>query len=262
VAKWGLRLAALVYLLAGLEGPDQIGLASKLVEVAALGLLLVPAERRPAWRGLRWSAVVAGVPALTILTGLTVWGVDLARPGAGHQHPGAVLQATNRQATLEQAAAAQRLMQETSAAIAPYEDPRAALIAGYRSSGGGGAVHWMNANFEKHGAVLDPRRPQGLVYVNGRRGPVLVGAMFQGRHLGDFGPDPGGPLTAWHQHEHICFTVVGGLAFSLETPYATCPLGALSVSVPPMLHVWIVPNPGGPFAVDLDSAVVKSIERS
>lgn len=258
----GTVLAYLVYLVAGLEGPDQVGLASKLIEIAALGLLLVPAERRPAMRWLRWSAVVGGVPALMVLTGLTVWGVDLARPGAGHQHPGAVLQVTNRQATPEQAAAAQRLMQETSAAIAPYEDPRKAVAAGYHPGGGGGAVHWMNADFQNHGPALDPRRPQGLVYVSSRQGPVLVGAMFQGRHLGDFGPDPGGPLTAWHQHEHVCFTVVGGLAFSLETPYATCPLGSLSISAPPMLHVWIVPNPGGPFAMDLSPAVIKSIESS
>jgi len=31
--------------------------------------------------------------------------------------------------------------------------------------------------------------------------------------------------------------------------------------VPPMLHVWIVDNPGGPFAVDIDSKVVKQIDQ-
>jgi hypothetical protein len=34
------------------------------------------------------------------------------------------------------------------------------------------------------------------------------------------------------------------------------------VTVPPMLHVWIVPNPGGAFAIDLDQRVVKAIQRS
>jgi hypothetical protein len=29
-----------------------------------------------------------------------------------------------------------------------------------------------------------------------------------------------------------------------------------------MLHVWIVENPGGPFAVDIDEGVVKSIDRA
>ena len=51
--------------------------------------------------------------------------------------------------------------------------------------------------------------------------------------------------------------------FSLMTPLATCPVGSIDVSVPPMLHVWIVDNPnGGQFAVDIDSSVVKSIDRS
>jgi len=43
------------------------------------------------------------------------------------------------------------------------------------------------------------------------------------------------------------------------TPFAICPIGAIDVSVPPMLHVWIVDNPGGPFAVDIDSSVVNQL---
>jgi hypothetical protein len=80
------------------------------------------------------------------------------------------------------------------------------------------------------------------------------------KHIGQFGPDPGGPLTAWHQHQNICFTPFG-VEFSLMTPTATCPLGAIDVSVAPMLHVWIVDNPGGKFAVDIDSGLVKQIDQ-
>jgi hypothetical protein len=108
---------------------------------------------------------------------------------------------------------------------------------------------------------MDPKHPQGLVYANTKHGPVLLGAMFQMQHLGQFGPDPGGPLTAWHQHQNICFTPFG-VEFSLMTPTATCPVGAIDISVPPMLHVWIVDNPGGKFAVDIDSKVVKRIDQS
>jgi hypothetical protein len=120
----------------------------------------------------------------------------------------------------------------------------------------------MNQAYVDAGYVMDPHRPQGLVYANTKRGPVLIGAMFQMRQLGQFGPDPGGPLTAWHQHENICFTPFG-FEFSLMTPFATCPLGAIDLSASPMLHVWIVDNPkGGPFAMDIDDEVVKSIARS
>src|SRR5258708_21047212 len=112
------------------------------------------------------------------------------------------------------------------------------------------------------GEGMGPARPQGLVYANSKHGPVLIGAMFQMKRIGQFGPDPGGPITAWHQHENICITPIG-LEFSLMTPFATCPIGAIDISVSPMLHVWIVDNPKGrPFAWDIHPAGVKSIERT
>jgi hypothetical protein len=46
------------------------------------------------------------------------------------------------------------------------------------------------------------------------------------------------------------------------TPYATCPLGAIDITVPAMLHVWIVDNPSGTFAVDIDPSVVARIDRA
>ena len=45
-------------------------------------------------------------------------------------------------------------------------------------------------------------------------------------------------------------------------PLPTCPLGAIDISASPMLHVWIVDNPQGPFAVDIDPKVVKAIDQS
>jgi len=189
--------------------------------------------------------------------------VDLARPDAQHAHAGAVLQATDDTSTPQQAAAAAALYADTKAAIQPYTDWHRAWAAGYRPGGPGGmpSTHWMNQRYVDAGYVLDPHHPQGLVYANTHNGPVLLGAMFQMKGLGQFGPDPGGPLTAWHQHQNICFTPFG-FEFSLMTPLATCPIGAIDISAPAMLHVWVVDNPGGgPFAVDIDSAVVKKIDR-
>jgi hypothetical protein len=204
------------------------------------------------------------LPLLTVITSSTVWIVDLARPDAQHKHAGALLQATNAVPTQEQWDAANQLYRETKAAILPYADWRIAWAAGYRPEGPShfSSTHWMNQKYVDGGYVMDPRRPQGLVYANSKHGPVLLGAMFQMKQIGQFGPDPGGPLTAWHQHENICFTPFG-FEFSLMTPTATCPLGAIDVSAAPMLHVWIVDNPkGGPFAVDIDDEVVKAIDKS
>jgi len=259
-------LGYLFYIAVGLEGPDQVGVATKLIELVTLGLVLVPVRGEPAksHRALRWTSLGVALPMLTVMTASTAWIVDLARPDPRHVHAGALLQATNALPTQEQQDAANRLYAETKAAILPYQDSRKALAAGYRPEGPSNmpSSHWMNQAYVDAGYVMDPRRPQGLVYANTKHGPVLLGAMFQMKNIGQFGPDPGGPLTAWHQHENICFTPFG-FEFSLMTPFATCPLGAIDVSASPMLHVWIVDNPkGGPFAVDIDDEVVKKIARA
>jgi hypothetical protein len=257
-------LGYLVFIALGFDTPDQVALATKLVELTALGLVLVPVlgESRPRDRAWYWAMLAAGLPLLTVVSGATVWGIDLAHPNARHAHAGAVLQATNETATPEQIAAASRLYAETKAAILPYQDWHQAWAAGYRPGGPTNmpSTHWMNDAYVKAGYVMDPRRPQGLVYANTRRGPVLLGAMFQMPHLNEFGPDPGGPLTAWHQHENICFTPFG-FEFSLMTPFATCPMGAIDLSAAPMLHVWIVDNPGGPFAIDIAPGVVTAVQK-
>lgn len=260
-------LGYLFFIALGFDQPDQVALTTKLLELAALGLVVVPVRGRGASRdpAPRWALLVAGVPLLTLIVGGTVWGLDLADPGATHVHPGAVLQSTSERPSPEQAAAAQRLYDETAAAIAPYADWHVAWAAGYRPGGPASmpSTHWTNDAFVKAGYVMDPQHPQGLVYANTRHGPVLLGAMFEMPRLGEFGPDPGGPLTAWHEHLNICFTPLGGAEFSLLTPFAVCPLGSIDISVPAMLHVWIVDNPqGGQFAVDIDPAVVARIDRT
>jgi hypothetical protein len=248
-----------------LDTPDQVALATKLLELVTLGLVLVPVrgEARPLDRAWNWALLASGLPLLMLVNGATIWGIGLATPDARHVHAGALLQATNAVATPDQVAAAAQLYSETEAATQPYADWHQAWAAGYRPGGSTSmpSTHWMNAAYVKAGYVMDPRRPQGLVYANSKHGPVLLGAMFQMQRINQFGPDPGGPLTAWHQHENICFTPFG-FEFSLMTPYATCPLGAIDISVSPMLHVWFVKTSGGPFAVDIDSSVVAIVDRS
>ncbi|OLB97450.1 MAG: hypothetical protein AUI15_12370 [Actinobacteria bacterium 13_2_20CM_2_66_6] len=250
------------YIVLNFDTPDQVAVATKLLELTTLGMVLVPTQGETRKRRSRWTLLGVAVPLLTVVTVAVVWIDDLARPDALHAHAGAVLQAANDTATPEQVAAAKKLYDETAAAITPYRDWHAAWAAGYRPGPQNTpSTHWMNQRYVDAGYVMDPRHPQGLVYANTKHGPVLLGAMFQMPHIGQFGPDPGGPLTAWHQHENICFTPFG-FEFSLMTPTATCPLGSIDLSVPPMLHVWIVDNPGGPFAVDIDSKVVKQIDQS
>jgi hypothetical protein len=270
LASAGLLIATILgylfYVGVGLEGPDQVGLATKLVEVTALGLALVPVrgEAGRTHRSWRWTGLGVALPLLIVMTGATAWIVDLARPDAHHVHAGALLQSSNAVATPAQVDAANRLYAQTKAAVSPYQDWRQAWAAGYRPGGSTTlpSTHWMNQRYVDAGYVMDPNRPQGLVYANTHHGPVLLGAMFQMKGLDQFGPDPGGPMTLWHQHENICITPIG-FEFSLMTPFSGCPIGAIDISASPMLHVWIVDNPtGGPFAVDIDPKVVSALDRS
>ena len=255
----------LVYVGVGFEGPDQVGIATKLLELTALGFVLVPVrgEKRRRHPVVRWVSLGAALPVLLVMTTGVVWIVALARPDPQHAHAGATLQATNRLPTQSQWAAANELYRETKAAITPYQDWHVAWAAGYRPGGSQTlpSTHWMNQRYVEAGYVLDPHHPQGLVYANSKRGPVLLGAMFQMKRIGVFGPDPGGPVTAWHEHENICFTPFG-FEFSLMTPTSTCPIGAIDITAAAMLHVWIVDNPAGPFAVDIDPKVVEQIDQA
>jgi len=65
-------LAYLYYIRTGREGLDQVGLLSTLLEITALGLVLIPSPtlRAPLQRCARWVLATGAVVALTFLTGI------------------------------------------------------------------------------------------------------------------------------------------------------------------------------------------------
>ena len=255
-------VAYVIWIIAGWETPDQIGIACKLIELVALGLVLRlgPPGRRT-WPRRVWRAVA--FPMLVSLTTVGIWVGGLVHPDALHAHPGALLQPVATEATPDQREAAARLITDTRASIARYRDPSAAIAAGFKPgpvSSADPLRHFENRANAK--AILDPGHPQALVYAQTKHGLQLIGAMYQMPRAGQWGPDPGGPLTQWHQHEGICFSPFG-FEFSFETPFWTCPLGSTSITTPPMLHVWIIDNgTQGPFAADLDQTVQKQLQGS
>ena len=255
-------VAYIVWVIAGWETPDQIGIACKLIELVALGLVIRLAQPgRRTWPRRIWRAVA--FPMLASLATLGIWVGGLAHPDALHAHAGALLQPVAEVATPEQRQAAARLLSDTRASIARYQDPAVAIAAGFKP----GAVSSADPlrHFENHAnanAILDPNHPQALVYAQTSHGLQLIGAMYQMPRAGQWGPDPGGPLTQWHQHEGICFSPFG-FEFSFETPFWTCPVGSTSITTPPMLHVWIIDNGKlGPFAADLEKTVQQQLQRS
>jgi len=232
------------------EAVDE--LATKLIELAALGLLVWP-RRLGAWR---MAAATASLVCAVTVSGAVVWAASF-RPGpAGHTHDGRVVLAA-ASPTAEQRDAAARLVDDTRAGIERYQDLRVALADGYRPTTPPLAptVHYVNQAFQRSGRILDPTRPPALVYANTANGPLLLGAMYMTPRANTRAPDTGGSLAEWHTHPNLCFMLPTLSIDSIESPFGTCPIGSINAPTPAMLHVWTVANPGGPFA-DLSPAFV------
>jgi hypothetical protein len=153
--------------------------------------------------------------------------------------------------TPEQQAAAENLVAVTVVRLPQWSDPAVAEAAGFQSIGDGftGVEHFVNTNYMADDVILDPDRPESLVYDTSSGGRRLVAAMYmlqQGTPLEEV-PNIGGPLMQWHIHDNLCFTAAGRVA-GLTDGDGNCAPG-LDRPVPtPMIHVWIEPHRCGPFA--------------
>jgi hypothetical protein len=149
---------------------------------------------------------------------------------------------------------AERLLRKTIVDLRRYKYPSEAVAAGYRSIGDGltGDEHFIRWADVNDGHILDPTRPESLVYEvrDGRQ--QIAAAMYMlpfGSRFTD-APDVGGALTQWHVHQDLCLTnsaddktLSGFVGIN-----GTCPAGSSKAGDTPMLHVWVVPNACGPFA--------------
>ncbi|MCW2607413.1 MAG: rane protein of unknown function, partial [Frankiales bacterium] len=153
--------------------------------------------------------------------------------------------------TPQQQAAAENLVAVTLSRLPRWADADVALEAGFRSIGDGftGTEHLVSKAFHEDDTVLDPDRPESLVYDTTGGGRRLVAAMYmlpEGTPLADV-PDVGGALVQWHTHENLCYDAAGQVR-GLTDADGNC-RGGLRKPVPsPMVHVWITPHRCGPFA--------------
>jgi hypothetical protein len=166
--------------------------------------------------------------------------------------------------TAAQQQAAVSLVDDSWAAARKYQSLDAAKAAGYRpiTPTGKPVVHYLNPAYYRDtaegGPVLDTAQPQSLVYANTPKGAVLAAAMYIAAP-GQATPQPGGCLTQWHLHTNLCLQSARGV---VGTTDSGCPAGSSNHDTPPMLHVWFVPIPGGPTAVDApDKQVVHAAEQ-
>ncbi len=149
---------------------------------------------------------------------------------------------------------AETLVRETIVDLRKFTYPAEAIAAGYRSIGDAltGDEHYVKWSDVDDGHILDPTRPESLVYEVRDGKQQIAAAMYMlpfGSRFTD-APDVGGALTQWHVHENLCLTddptqktLAGFVAIN-----GTCAPGTSKAGSMPMLHVWVVPNPCGPFA--------------
>lgn len=156
-----------------------------------------------------------------------------------------------QQPTARQEAAAQRFAGTVRrAAVAHgWEDPRRALAAGYRPMQRCG-THWVNVSYALDDQVLDPDRPEFLIYENHGHGLHLDSVMFTAAANGSHGPQPFGPAAVWHLHLAGDQCMRSGIIVT-EQVGTGCPAGSRRYRrTVEMLHVMMDPS-YGPFALGM-----------
>jgi hypothetical protein len=160
--------------------------------------------------------------------------------------------------TSEELEGAARLVADTKAAAVRFEDLQTALAEGYYQVAPprNGLAHYMNTAYNRDGRIVDPDRPESLIYLLLTDGSwKLVGIMYRMPSPDQPGPRVGGPLTAWHAHDNLC-TANGRVVATVSN--GTCARGTAS-GTPEMLHVWLVHNPNGVFSDDMEPAAIQQV---
>ena len=278
VAGWVVAKTTGLWFISGLDVSEPVqfadGLAAALAFVALMASAVVALRRR---RG-------ATRPRLTYLSACAL--VALALPGmveAGnhqHSHTSVVVGADGKAqvvtetavpvraydptkpidlsgtpgVTPEQQARAENLVAITLARLPQWSDPAVAEAAGFKTIGDAatGDEHLLNWSYIDDGKILDPDRPEALVYNTRGGGRKLEAAMYMlppGSTL-DTVPDIGGALTQWHIHDNLCFTndPVAPHVAGLTDGSGNCHAPLVKLEPVPMMHVWITSNECGPFA--------------
>jgi hypothetical protein len=170
--------------------------------------------------------------------------------GTAYDHDDPVISLDDPRLTEAQRDAAQALIDDVIAEMARFSDPASVEAEGYVSIGDGitGYEHFSHPVLRLDPITLDPRRPESIVFrVNPDGTKDLVSAMFimpPGQTIDDV-PDIAGTLTTWHDHQDLCW--IGDRVVGTTPTPGECAFGEFRVGQP-MMHVWLVPHPCGPFA--------------
>ena len=238
-----------------------LGTAASLAAVPAFVVAVTAAVMTPALAGPEGPTGMAsklGTPVAPGLQGMGDMGTTAGLPDMK-------MYGSTAPPTAAQVIAAGQLIKQTGASLARYRSVQAAFAAGY--------TYVLRTNGEEHllydggnpaYAGLNPQHPSSLVYAINvpHHAPILLGAMYIEDGPTN-GPQVGGSLTRWHAHLVVCDggkpTVAG---FGVQLRGVCDPATWHDRYTEQMLHVWVVPYPGGPFSDDLSRAATKAAVRA
>jgi hypothetical protein len=242
------------------RGPLATG--ARVAAFPAVVVAVTAAVMTPGWAGPEGPARAAsGSPASAASSAMPGMG-DMGSTGG---LPDMRMYGTTAPPTAAQVIAAAALIRETDASLARFQNVRAALAAGY--------TYILRTNGEEHllydggnpaYAGLNPGDPSSLVYaINvAHHAPILLGAMYIENGNAN-GPQVGGGLTRWHSHLVVCQggrpTIAG---FGVQLRGFCDPATFTDRYTSQMLHVWVVPYPGGPFSDDLSLTATNAAVRA
>ena len=181
--------------------------------------------------------------------------------GSTDGHPDMQMYGSTAAPTAAQVTAAAQLISQTDTTLKRFANVQAAFAAGY--------TYVLKTNGEEHLLYdgpdpayqgLNPQDPSSLVYAINVPGhaPILLGAMYIMAD-GQNGPQVGGGLTRWHSHLVTCVNgqqVIAG--FGVQLRGGCDPATWQDRYTAQMLHVWVVPYPGGVFSDDLSAAATSA----
>jgi hypothetical protein len=241
--------------------------AATLVAVPAAVIAVTTAVMTPGWAGPEGPAGMASGTSSGMFSRSSFGTVNsgMGDMGTTDGRPDMRMYGSTAPPTAGQVLAAAQLIKETDASLKRYASVRAAFAAGY--------TYVLKTNGEEHllydgnnpgYQTLNPPDPSSLVYAINvpNHAPILLGAMYI---MGDQqnGPQIGGGLTRWHSHLVTCVnghqTIAG---FGVQLRDGCNPATWHDRYTEQMLHVWVVPYPGGVFSDDLSAAATNGAVRA
>ena len=153
-------------------------------------------------------------------------------------------------------ASAEALLRETIKVLPHWANTATAAAEGFHPIGDAltGDEHWIHWDWIEDNTWLDPHKPEALVYhvdqATGKRTIEAIMFILPKRFTFDNLPDIGGKLVQFHIHDNLCFTntMPAPQVAGLTNFEGGCSPPLVKFHPNVMMHVWIRPNPCGPFA--------------